>query len=121
MRVPRDAPFPFEAARDLLGILRAMYAAAKAEGKGERKLAAIRDVGRDLRAAMDLALECEPNTLGHAAAWARAEEATLRLSELVDCTTPIEPALNAAAERLSTGRLSIDAREQLRRGRLGRG
>jgi hypothetical protein len=36
MRTLRDKPFPFETARDLLGILRAMYAATKQQGGNER-------------------------------------------------------------------------------------
>lgn len=100
MLAPRQAPFPFEAVRDLLGILRAMYAAAKDQGAGRRRLLAIQAIGRELRAAVDLALEHEPGTLGHAAAWQRAERATSALGDLVDCTTPLEPTLAAAAERV---------------------
>lgn len=100
MLSPRRDPFPFEAVRDLLGILRAMYAAARARGGAERQLAAIRRVGDDLRAAVDLALEHEPGTLGHAAAWQRAERATAALADLVDCSTPLEPTLTAAARRI---------------------
>jgi hypothetical protein len=100
MLSPRRDPFPFEAVRDLLGILRALYAAAKAQGAGAQRLASIRRIGRELRAASELAFEHAPGTLGHAAAWQRAERATERLGELVDCTTPIEPTLGAAARRV---------------------
>ncbi len=100
MLAPRQDPFPFEAVRDLLGILRAMYAAAKEQGAGRRRLLAIQSAGQELRAAVDLALEHEPGTLGHAAAWQRAERATGRLADLVDSTTPLEPTLEAAAERV---------------------
>jgi hypothetical protein len=100
----RSEPFPFEAVRDLLGILRAMYAAARARNAGERQLAAIRRIGDELRAAVDLALEHEPHTLGHAAAWQRAEHAASELGSLVDCSTPLEPTLTAAARRVSGSR-----------------
>jgi len=80
-----------------------MYAAAKARGAGERRLAAIRRVADELRAAVDLALEHEPETLGHAAAWQRAERAVGDLGELVDCTTPLEPMLSAAGQRIRRG------------------
>jgi hypothetical protein len=100
MLSPRHEPFPFEAVRDLLGILRALYAAAKHEAAGAARLAQIRRIGRELRAAMDLAFEHAPGTLGHAAAWQRAERATQQLGALVDCTTPIEPTLGAAARRV---------------------
>ena len=105
-------PFPFEAVRDLLGILRALYAAAQAEGGSAARLAAIRRVGGELRAATDLALEHEPGTLGHGAAWRRAERATRMLAEIVDCTTPIEPTLEAAARRV-VGRTRRETKNEL--------
>jgi hypothetical protein len=120
MLSPRHQPFPFEAVRDLLGILRALYAAAKAEGAGSPRLSLIRGIGRELRGAIDLALESEPGTLGHAAAWQRADRAIQRLGELVDSTTPIEPTLAAAARRVS-GTLDETRRERARRARIGRG
>lgn len=121
MLSPRHDPFPYEAVRDLLGILRALYLAAKASDAGARRLATIRAVGRELRASMDLALESDPGTLGHAAAWRRAEQATERLGELVDCTTPIEPTLAAAARRVNRRQLDESRRELARRARIGRG
>jgi hypothetical protein len=121
MLSPRHDPFPFEAVRDLLGILRALYAAAKAEGSGAARLAIIRSIGRQLRAATDLALESEPGTLGHAAAWQRADRAIERLGELIDCTTPLEPTLAAAARRVSGNRGDESRRERARRARIGRG
>lgn len=117
----RSAPFPFEAVRDLLGILRALYAAARNQGAGAARLASIRRTGRELRAAMELALEHEPGTLGHAAAWQRAERATEALGELVDCTTPLVPTLEAAAERVRGKRRDGSRHELSRRARLGRG
>jgi hypothetical protein len=118
---PNQDPFPFEAVRDLLGILRALYAAAKSDGAGRARLGAIRAIGRELRAAIDLALEHEPGTLGHAAAWQRAERATERLGELVDCTTPLEPTLAAAARRVVRRSGEASRRESARRARIGRG
>lgn len=103
MRAPSSEPFPFEAVRDLLGILRAMYAADKENGAGALRLAALEDIGRELRRAVDLALEYEPGSLGHAAAWDRAERATIRLADLVDVTTPVEPVLRAAGARIRQG------------------
>jgi hypothetical protein len=117
----RADPFPFEEVRDLLGIVRAMYAAAKRRGAGERHLRAIRNVGSELRAAVDLALEYEPRTLGHAAAWQRAERATRALGELVDCTTPLEPTLEAAVRRIRPRTSIVDERGAVRRERIKRG
>ena len=117
----RPDPFPFEAVRDLLGILRAMYGAARASGAGQRRSAAIRRIGLELRAATDLALEHEPHTLGHAAAWDRAERATREIAALIDCTTPIEPTLDAAARRIRRAANLAEDRDALRRARQRRG
>jgi hypothetical protein len=120
MLVPRKDPFPFEAVRDLIGILRAMYRAAKANGAGARRLAELRQVGLELRHAIELALEYAPNTLGHAAAWERAELATRGLGNLIDCTTPLEPTIAAAVERVRARVPVQDLRELSRRARSSR-
>ena len=96
----RDDPFPFEAARDLLGILRALYAATEKEGGGKRRLEAIQRCGGELRAAIGLARRHEPNTLGYDAAWRRAEAATRQAMDLIESTTPIEPTMAAAVARV---------------------
>ncbi len=121
MTSPRQEPFPFQAARDLLGILRAMYGAARNEGSDRRRLLAIRRVGEELRAAIDLALEHDPGTLGHAAAWTRAERATRELGDLCDVTTPLAPTLGAAASRLVVRRAPGSQRDDGRRARRARG
>jgi hypothetical protein len=117
----RTDPFPFEEVRDLLGIVRAMYAAAKGRNAGARHLGAIRHVGVELRAAVDLALEHEPGTMGHAAAWRRAERATRALGELVDCTTPLEPTIEAAVRRIKPQTSTAAERGALRLERIKRG
>jgi hypothetical protein len=122
MLSPRTDAFPFQAVRDLLGILRAFYSAARTADAGAARLDSIRRVGLELHIAIDLALEHEPGTLGHAAAWERAERATRRLGELVDCTTPLEPMLDAAVARVRSGSDALDhRRERTRRARMGRG
>lgn len=118
MRALRPQPFPFESVRDLLGILRALYAADKARGAGERRLVKVREVAMELRAATDLALEYEPGTLGHAVAWERAERAVARLGDLIDVTTPLEPTLRAAGERVRASSPRSDDRDAARRARL---
>ena len=100
MRALRDSPFPFETVRDLLGILRMLYAATQRQGRHERRLAAIARVGRELSKASDLARRHAPGSLGFTAAWERAEAAVLELGELVDATTPLEPTLRAASDRI---------------------
>lgn len=109
--------FPFEAARDLLGILRALYAADRARGANERRLRRIRAVAVALRRAMELALEHEAGTPGHRAAIQRAEHATRSLGDLVDVTTPLEPTLLAAGQRLRATASRSAEREARRRAR----
>lgn len=76
-----------------------MYALAKTQGD-TRRAALIERVGRQLRAATEMSLEYPEGSLGHAAAWDNAEQAVRQLGELVDCTTPLEPALTMAARRV---------------------
>jgi hypothetical protein len=109
--------FPFEATRDLLGILRALYAADRARGAGARRLADIRAVALELRRATELALEHDAGTAGHRAASQRAEAATRRLADLVDVTTPLEPTLLAAGKRVRAGSAGENEREARRRAR----
>lgn len=97
----RDQPFPAVAVRDLIGIVRAMYAAAKLSGAGSVELAKIERVGRDLASALALAQRSAPGTIGYSAAWKRAEEASLRAGDLVDALTPAEPLVRAARARVA--------------------
>jgi hypothetical protein len=76
-----------------------MYAVAKSHGD-VRRAALIERLGRQLKAATELSLEYPQGSLGHAAAWDNAEQAVRQLGELVDCTTPLEPALCMAARRV---------------------
>jgi hypothetical protein len=111
------ARFPFEAVRDLLGILRALYAADRARGAHARRLGHIRAVAVELRRAMELALEHEVGTAGHRVATRRAEGATRKLADLVDVTTPLEPMLLAAGQRVRAAAPTDDLREARRRAR----
>ncbi len=103
----RDDPFPFEAVRDLLGVVRAMYGAAKGGEVGRAQLARIAKIGTDLRAALALAAESSPGTVGHRAAWARAEDATPRVGDLVDALSSAEPIVQAARARVSGTRVAL--------------
>lgn len=96
----RREPFPFEAVRDLLGVVRAIYAAAKDAGAGRAELARITRVGKALSDAIDLAASTREGTIGHDAAWRRAEDATRKVGELVDALTPAEPLVAAASDRV---------------------
>lgn len=102
-----DDPFPFEAVRDLLGVVRATYGAEKAAGAGRVPLARIEKIGNALKAALDLAVESSPGTVGHRPSWARAEDATRRVGDLVDRLTPAEPIVAAARARVSGTRVAL--------------
>ncbi|HEY4116797.1 MAG TPA: hypothetical protein VGM56_03025 [Byssovorax sp.] len=93
--------------RDLLGIVRAMYAAAKAQGREQGELRRIARVGGELSRALGLAASSGPGTLGQAAAWRRAEAAAERVGELVDAITPAEPLVTAARQRVSGARVAL--------------
>lgn len=95
-----ERPFPLDEVRDLLGLVRAIYAAQKARGAGRIVLKRIADVGRELDEARALAVESEPGTVGHRAAWARAERATLAAGDLVSLTDGAQPIVRAAVERV---------------------
>jgi hypothetical protein len=103
----REEPFPFEAVRDLLGIVRALYAAQKAAGAGHVELTRIARVGKELGAALDLASRTQPGTIGRTAAWNRADEATRRVGDLVDALTRAEPIVTAAQTRISGARAAL--------------
>lgn len=118
MRDKKLPPFPFEAVRDLLGILRALYAADKVRGAGQRRLSEIRRVALELRRATDLALDHAAESAGHRAAWEIADRAVSALADLVDVTTPLEPTLMAAGERVRAAAPPSNDREDRRRVRL---
>jgi hypothetical protein len=96
---PRDGQLPLESLRDLLGIARALYSAWKKERVGPIELEELAAVGRDLSAALQLARKTSPGTLGHRAAWSRAEDAAARLGHLVGTLEPLHRILAAATER----------------------
>lgn len=100
----RDGRIPIEALRDLVGICRALYAAWKKERVGPIELEELASIGKDLNDALRLASKTEPETLGHRAAWSRAEEATRRLGHLVGKLEPLHLTLEAATERALGGR-----------------
>jgi hypothetical protein len=102
----RHDPFPLEAARDLLGIVRALYAEARSRGASVADLHAIAAVGDDLRQAIALAEAHPPGTLGFSSAWARAERAAGRVGELADALAPAAPIVRAALARVGGGNVT---------------
>ena len=110
----RDTPFPIETVRDLLGIVRALYVAWKEQG---RPTAELEHIGKELRAAINLARRSPVPSVGHAAAWSRAERATERLGQLVGVTTTLQPVVHAMERRLVSATTAILSKsEQRKRG-----
>jgi hypothetical protein len=96
----RDDPFPLEAVRDLLGLMRSLYAAQKEAGASPADLEALARAGKDLQEALSLAASSRPGTLGYAAAWKRAEDATARAGGLVEEAMSAQPVVKAAVGRI---------------------
>jgi hypothetical protein len=103
----RDKQVPLEALRDLIGVCRALFAAWKASGQGPIELQELEAIGRDLAAAFDLARKTKPNTLGHRAAWSKAEAATAQLGHLVGSLEPLRPTVAAATVRITGATKSV--------------
>jgi hypothetical protein len=59
----RDDPFPVEACRDLLGLIRAIYRNAVKAKEPPLRLAKIAAIGLQLQEAIDLAVESKPAAL----------------------------------------------------------
>lgn len=86
--------------RDMLGLVRAIYLAEKADNAPAHRLNRISMVGRDLKAAIAMARQATPGTLSHFAAWQAAERATNAVCDLVDVLTMAEPIVRASVNRI---------------------
>jgi hypothetical protein len=92
---------PLEAVRDLLGICRALYASWRVHRPAtENALGELRAIGQDLRAALELASRSKPDTVGHRAAWNKAERAMRKLGELVNEHDRLRPPIEAVMKRV---------------------
>jgi hypothetical protein len=98
--LPRSDPLPVEAARDLLGIARALYAARKREFASRAELEELATIGKQLANALRLAKKSSPDTLAHRAAWLQAEDACSRLLRLISLSTPAAAVVEAAVVRV---------------------
>jgi hypothetical protein len=97
---PREE-LPVEVIRDLLGICRALYAVWREHRPAtENELGELRGIGQDLRAALELARKSKPDTVGHRAAWGKAERAMRRLGELVSDQDRLRPPIEALVRKV---------------------
>lgn len=89
MPVDHRTRLPVETVRDLLGIARLLYRSAKTDpATPPERLTALEHVGKELRAALELARKSKPDTLEHRAAWARSERAIQELCRLGGTEVP---------------------------------
>ena len=94
---------PREVVRDLLGICRALYATRRAAAASAEELARLADAGALFVDALDLS-RTQPDTIGHRAAWAKAERATAALLEVLVSSDDSAAALVVAwGQRLRGG------------------
>ena len=97
--MPRD--FPFDACRDLLGLLRAVFAAEKHRNfPNPRKLRSLERLARELQQAVTLAATHDPGTLPYAKALGMADGVARRLGDVIELTDPVMPILEVAGKRV---------------------
>ena len=93
---------PKETIRDLLGIARALFVVRDNQRAPQVELDRIREVSAWLVEALELA-RTRPDTLGHRAAWFKAERATSALTDLLlEHDESTKRLVGAWAERLRT-------------------
>lgn len=100
---PRDQ-LPLEAVRDLLGVCRGLYRAwSEHRPATENALGELRAIGQDLRAALDLASRTKPDSVGHRAAWTKADRACRKLGELVSDQDKLRLPIDALVRKVRDG------------------
>ena len=81
--------------------MRGLYAAwALHRPATENALGELRAIGQDLRSALDLASRCEPDTVGHRAAWAKTDNAIQLLGHLIGDEDRVREPVGALVKRL---------------------
>ncbi len=98
------ARLPASAVRDLIGIVRSLYFTWQEREVGPAKLGELVAIGRELRDALELAVRTEPDTIGHRAAWSRAERATAALCAMIADEEALRPVVVAAVKRVGRAR-----------------
>jgi hypothetical protein len=110
LRRARDSPnladpvpqrFHFEAVRDVVGILRAMYRQERDKrSPSPVRMQRIERLAREFLGAYKMAAAHDPETAPYVRACKQAESAALRIGDLVTVVDPIEPVLRVAGERV---------------------
>ncbi len=97
---PLHGPIPLRALRDLLGLVRLLYADWSASGAGPIELEELRGIGEGLSRALTLARHTQPNSRGHREAWQLAERATSELGDLIRKRDPMLSVVRTASARV---------------------
>ncbi len=119
-----DTQLPLESVRDLLGIVRALYASWKTAGAGPIEMEELRSIGEDLRDALRMASKSNPCSRPHRAAWAKAERATLRLGDILNERDNVKGLVSQQSQRIGFKSLqerqrfdpNLKIRERMKRG-----
>jgi hypothetical protein len=121
-RVPGPNPLPIETVRDLLGIVRVLYAFHRGKGNyGFAKL--LQHAGRQLRRALEIAIR-KGDTAAHAQAWQYANEAISAIGRVQinsAAAGDLSAAVAVATNRVQARRYSPADREARRAARIKRG
>lgn len=96
----RHGPIPLRALRDLLGLVRVLYADWSASGAGPIELEELRGIGETLSRSLSLARRSRPSSPSHREAWDLAERATAELGELIRKRDPMLTAVQTASARV---------------------
>ena len=121
MPVRYSEQMPIEALRDLMGIVRVLFAEMTANKGDPVSLQELVEIGKLLHGALDDATKTPAGSLGHRVGWDRAQQAVQRLSLLVVSDVPLRPVVLRASERVLEGgrpptdQLSIADREARKR------
>lgn len=88
-------PFPAQTVRDLIGIARLLYRTWRDANPADTRLPELVAIGKDLRAASNMAAATKPGTRRHREAWELAELATHRLGGILDAYVAVKPLVSS--------------------------
>ena len=113
-------PLPIETVRDLLGIVRALYAFQRQKGNlGHAR--ELQGAGGRLREALALAIR-KGDSEAHAKAWRLADEAIATVARIQGSLgDDLAIAVRLAADRVQRRHFALDDREARRQARIKRG
>lgn len=113
-------PLPIETVRDLLGIVRVLYALHRSKGN-HRYARDLQHAGKQLRRALELAIrkgDCE----AHSAAWQLANEAIAAIARVQGSVgDDLAVVVRLASERVKDRHFAKNDRETRRQARIKRG